>query len=225
MNIFWLKIAIWITTLGSPTQIIKRNEARQIAEKAFQEKNYDRAITYYEYLERTQLVVDPDIILNLAHAAFAKKDTALARQQYSRLMRVPNPGISSTALNQLGVIDCLSGDSLAAENLFRDALERNPSNDQARYNFELMRRFRRDVPPPATPPGTPPPTGTPPPPKESADVAVSTRRDEFLKSLKQFNLTEEQAVRLLEASHNQEIQYIQQRPRKAENVVDTREKW
>lgn len=225
MNIFWLKIAIWLTTLGWPNQIIQRNQAKTIAETAYRQQDYDQAVAYYEYLERTQLVPEPDVILNLAHAAFAKKDTALAISQYRRLARVSDAGIASTALNQLGVLLCFSGDTLQSESQFQEALVRNPDNDQARFNYELVRRHHKTPPAGSPPPEPPRSSETPPPPSQSAEVKVSTRKEQILKSLNQFNLTEEQATRLLEASRNQEIQYIQQHPHKPENSVETKEKW
>ncbi|MFT4031378.1 MAG: hypothetical protein QM669_03085 [Siphonobacter sp.] len=221
MNIFWIKIAIWITSLASPAQIIQRNQAKVIADKAYQEHRYTEAITYYTFLEQTQLMPEPEVILNLAHSAFANKDTALAKKQYARLTRVPNKYIASTALNQLGILSCMSGDSSRAEQQFLLALESNPDNDRARYNYEWLLQQRpphRTPPPPAKSPNTPSASAT-------AEVQASTRREQVLKSLKQYNLTEEQALRLLEASRNQEIQYLQQHPRKAENAIETREKY
>ncbi|OZI05211.1 hypothetical protein BWI93_26375 [Siphonobacter sp. BAB-5385] len=224
MNIFWLKIAIWLTTLGWPSQIIQRNQAKRMAEEAYRQKKYDQAIQYYEYLERTQLVPDPYIILNMAHAAFAQKDTALALEQYSRLIRVSDAWIASAALNQLGILACSSGDTLRAEEQFQRALERNSENEQARFNYEFVRRRHIDRPDmPTTPP--PPNSSSSTPPPQAAEVQASTRKEEILKSLNQVNLSEEQALRLLESSRNQEIQYLQQHPHRAENTVETKEKW
>ena len=108
-------------------------------------------------------VRDEAVRLNLAHAHFyleqeqmkenqrpqgadnqALKPFEVAKKYYSELSLSQNKKISSTAYNQLGIIEGANAmDAKAANSAldhFREALKQNPNNDLARYNYEVMIR-------------------------------------------------------------------------------------
>jgi tetratricopeptide (TPR) repeat protein len=75
---------------------------------------------------------------------------AVARQEYAVLTSSPDEKIASVASNQLGyasikgsdVFESQSGDSLLfmALEYFKNALRKDPANDSARYNYELVKK-------------------------------------------------------------------------------------
>jgi tetratricopeptide (TPR) repeat protein len=74
----------------------------------------------------------------------------LSQEQYMHLLSSADAGIASTAANQLGysnvkgknLFDESGGDSVLFQALdyFKEALRKNPENDSARHNYELIKK-------------------------------------------------------------------------------------
>ena len=197
----------WAEPLAN--RISQNNRARQEAETAYQTGHFDRALTLYTYLSQTTTTIDPAVRLNLGHTYFRLKQYAKAKPQYETLLRSDRSDLRTMAATQLGVIACLDRDSAAALTLFRQALLENADNEPARYNFELLKkrysgkprsRFQakqtnrqsQDI-------DKPRPGGGP--------VERSARQDELLRRFRQLNLSEEQALQLLNAMQQDDLPY------------------
>jgi tetratricopeptide (TPR) repeat protein len=133
--------------------------------------------------------------------------------------------LSSRALTNIGWIHARAGRLDQALASFRRALEYDPANEAARYDYELI---RNRMPPPEPPPAQPPPQGGDPPP-EQPDAPQPELDEEYQELVRQLNQTRSQAGgddrlapssfdtiplaqarRILEWMRRNELQYIQQ---------------
>lgn len=122
------------------TDIGRINTVKEAARKAFLKGEYKKAAEHYSYLMDSLGVREDEIILNLANARFHLNDTALARQGYQQGASSLNPDIRSASWQQLGVLNNRSGKPEQALEAFRQALKANPANEDARHNYELVKR-------------------------------------------------------------------------------------
>ncbi|GAB4024578.1 tetratricopeptide repeat protein [Spirosoma koreense] len=202
---------LWWDNLFSLNQVSRNNQARQEAQVAYQTGHYVRALRLYAYLSRTTTTIDPAVRLNLGHAYFQLKLYGKAKPQYENLLRSDRPDLRTAAATQLGVMACLEGDSTTALALFEQALLENPDNEPARYNFELIKtRYsgKRPTPAPRQPSvGRQPQAVNTPRQSAGQQVEQSARQDELLRRFQRLNLSEEQALQLLEAMQNDDLPY------------------
>lgn len=213
LNQFVLYIFLWILDNGSYTKVQVRNRAKIEAMTAYKKKNYKEAANQFYILSKQSFFIPPEVSLNYAHALFESKDTSSARKIYTRLSGSKVESLSSTTYVQLGLIYCNQKDTAKALSLFRQALVIQPSNDLARFNYELLKRKYKSQPDNQSESPLPKSHKTPPKPptQEQVEVAKSNSQQELLKTLKNYGLTPEKARMILDAMKNSEIQYIQQR--------------
>ena len=209
----YLFIALWLWW-EEPlllNQISLNNQARQEAEAAYKAGDYARALNRYAYLSRLTTTIDPAVRLNLGHTYFHLGRYSKAKPQYENLLRSDRPDLRTVAATQLGVIACLRRDSATALSLFRQALLEDPNNEPARYNFELVKqRYSEKLPAPN--PRTKSSAKQPqqvnkPKPMGGQLVERSERQDDLLRRFRQLNLTEEQALQLLNAMQADDLPY------------------
>ena len=201
---------LWWNNLFLLNPISRNNQARQEAQTAYQTGNYQRALSLYAYLSRTTTTIDPAVRLNLGHTYFQLRQYAKAKPQYETLLQSDRPDLRTAAATQLGVLACLEGDSLRGLSLFERALLENPENEPARYNFELVKRYYSGKLPAHNPRqqavarkprmvNKPRPAG--------GQVERSARQDELLRRFQRLNLSEEQALQLLDAMQSNDLPY------------------
>jgi len=183
---YLLGIILLFTSVTDPvTKIAKSNKLKKQASQAYNEGNYELAISSYQRLLDSLEVDDDKARLNLANAAYIMsyggdnmgllneissgetmiEDTAalnaisgdlrffdIADSNYKRVKDGSNPQLASMAHNQLGVISYKMGEqspdekesfTQSALSNFKKALLNNPENDQARYNYELLKKLIR----------------------------------------------------------------------------------
>ncbi|MFD1143410.1 hypothetical protein ACFQ4C_19950 [Larkinella insperata] len=222
MTYLILSVLLWLYDNRSFDKISRDNIARMEGLKAYQAGDYKRAVEQYNTLVNSTLFVEPSARLNLAHSYFQLRQYAQAQQQYRLVAQVNQLGLAASAEVQLGVIAVLQGDSATALSLFRKALTTVPALEAAQFNYELiektysgklplnaalrpkpkLRQTEQEVevtPEPGQERGTQPEQGD--------------NRDELLRRLRSLNLSEEQALSILNAMQNNEVQYINQRRR------------
>lgn len=123
-----------------PFKIRKINNAKSEAKDAFQSGDYAKAAQTYAYLIDSLGVKEDELILNRAHALYLMKDTANAMVNYQSLLQSPQEQIASKAGNQLGLILNRQGKPDEALSYFKQALRADPSNETARYNYEMLKK-------------------------------------------------------------------------------------
>jgi Ca-activated chloride channel homolog len=133
-------ILILLAMLTDPAKIGKINALKQEAKNAYLKGDFKTAISKYRYLVDSLHVQEDEIALNLAHAYFSLNDTTHAKHEYQSLTRSNKNHIRSKAQQQLGVLSNRQGKLEEALTSFKEALKSNPSNEDARYNYELVKK-------------------------------------------------------------------------------------
>ena len=128
------------------TGSVNNNRARE-ANRAFMDRDFKRAeVLYREILER-----DPDsprILFNLGNAlAYQGKfeESVETFQQFRELVG-DDTGRAAAEYN-LGYIYGYDGNLREALRYFQDAIELDPLDEDAKFNYELIRRRLQDSPP------------------------------------------------------------------------------
>ena len=137
-----LHLIFWVVNHGPVDRGTRVNQALTRMEAALEKGDYLEASRPLRYLVDSLRVPDPPARLDLAHALFMSKDTLNARLQYQRLDSVREIPVRSVALQQLGV---LAGSHQAVDQAlayFKQTLKADPTNEDARYNYELLKKKR-----------------------------------------------------------------------------------
>ncbi|RYC70763.1 MULTISPECIES: tetratricopeptide repeat protein [Spirosoma] len=209
--IYVLMIAwLWWSETVPVNQISLNNQARQEAESAYRAGHYQQALRLYVFLSQATSTADPAVRLNLGHTYFQLRQYKKAGQQYQTLLDSDRSALRTVAATQLGIIACLDHDSTAALTLFRQALLEDFTNEPARYNFELI--SKRYTP---RPPSRQAPAKSTAEIQQQADqpsmgngqVERSSRQDDLLRRFRQLNLTQDQALQLLDAMQTDDLPY------------------
>ena len=155
-------LSLW----GGLTRIQSRNNAVQRGADAYARQDFVAAAVAYR--EAAIDLRDPDEAgwVNLAHATLRAGRPAEARSYYGRLVGSRSRPLRSIALQQLGLLAADKGDYAQAISQLRQALLADPTNADARYNYEVLREFltQRATNPQLPPPGT---DGSPSPTDQS----------------------------------------------------------
>lgn len=122
-------------------RVARINSAAEEAEFAFKGRNYFQAIATYEYLLDSLHLKDGKMQLNLAHAYFRSGDQQNARSRYEHLSRHPDHLLRSVACQQLGTLYAQQKKWQPALDFYRQALVANAGNQQARHNYELVKKY------------------------------------------------------------------------------------
>ena len=122
-------------------RIAQVNKIKSAAEQAFKNGDYDTAIKSYRLLTDSLSVDEDPVLLNLANAYFLRSDTTNAAQYYSRLLASNEKPIRSQAYQQMGIINQQRNKMDLALSNFKEAIKSDPTNEDARYNYELLKRI------------------------------------------------------------------------------------
>jgi tetratricopeptide (TPR) repeat protein len=140
-----MRLLIFLTLLnimGSDINKIARvNKLKRAAETAYRNGNFEEAISSFRSLTDSLGVNEDPVLLNLANSYFQTKDTASAMQYYARILGSDNDEMRSLAYQQLGVINQQQNKLSEALAHFKSALKSDPSNEDARYNYELLKKI------------------------------------------------------------------------------------
>ena len=211
-----LMLAAWFD-LGAFGDISRRNQARRQAQNAYQRADYGMAARLYATLLET--TSDPSTRLNFAHTLFHQHKYVAARQQYGPLMRTKQTTVATAATVQMGVLACAGRDSATALTYFRQALLQDPDNHVARFNYELIQqRFvARNRPDSKRPRQLNRPDSIAK--SSNQQVAQSTQQRDALRRLAGMNMSEEQALQLLDAMRDDDLPYsLARRGGRAETI-------
>jgi Ca-activated chloride channel homolog len=121
-------------------RIARVNELKEEAREAYNSGDYELALTKYQYLVDSMNVSDDKVLLNMANTLFQLKDTAQAISTYQSITGSPDALIGSVAHQQLGILSNRTKKAEEALNHFKQALIKDPTNEDARYNYELLKK-------------------------------------------------------------------------------------
>jgi len=123
-----------------PAKISKVNKLKSEAKKAYLAGDMKTAIEKYKFLVDSMHVDEEEVAMNLANAYFNVNDTTSALSRYQPLSISGDSKIKSWANQQMGVVANRQGKFEEALNYFKQAMKAEPNNEQARYNYEMVKK-------------------------------------------------------------------------------------
>jgi len=157
-------ILILATTIFDINDIAKINALKAEAEKFYLKEDYQSAFDKYTLLVDSFKVTDDNLLLNYANSSYfltglngkiGEQETQenspyaeVAMSNYRKLTSSKDTNVKSSAYNQLGIINyhmgqgVPEGEKFIKESLayFKQSLKSSPQNDNARYNYELVKK-------------------------------------------------------------------------------------
>lgn len=249
------------------TEIARMNKLKKEAKEAYNEKDFEKAALSYKELVTDYKVTDDQVFLNLANAYFHLKDTAQAMGEYQKLTTSPNASVQSAAYQQMGVMAHQTQKLEEALAMFKEAIKTNPSNEEARYNYELVKKQlqeqeeNKEENPDQEKKDQEKQEQEKQQNKEEQQEGEGEKKEQEQEKenkenpeeeqqgeqqdqeqqaeeekkqqmqeqqaerLEEMNISEEKAQQILEAMQNNEVQYIQQNKRKAQQKDDGKPDW
>jgi Ca-activated chloride channel family protein len=131
---------LFLTLLIDPTKIGKINTLKAEAKDAYIKGDFKTAIQKYRYLIDSLQVKEDEVLLNLANAYYQLNDTTNAINEYQSITQSNKKQLTSKAQQQLGVINNKQGKFEEALNHFKQAIKSDPANEDARYNYEMLKK-------------------------------------------------------------------------------------
>lgn len=135
-----ITLMITLAVLVDPGKIARINTYKKEAKKAYLEGDFKTAITKYRYLVDSLKVNEEEVLMNLANAYYQANDTAQALSGFQSLSQSRVPAMRSKAEQQLGVMANKQGKTEEALDHFKQAVKADPTNEDARYNYELLKK-------------------------------------------------------------------------------------
>jgi Ca-activated chloride channel homolog len=136
----YILIIIAALLANDPIKVSKINKLKSEAKDAFQAGDYKTAAEKYSFLADSMGVKEDEIMLNLAHSKYLLKDTANAFSVYQNLTTSQKKEIASKANQQLGIMANAQNKPELALNYFKQAIKSNPLNEDARYDYEMLKK-------------------------------------------------------------------------------------
>ncbi|WNJ16905.1 tetratricopeptide repeat protein [Pontibacter sp. G13] len=216
----------------------------QEAAQYYQVERYSESLNSFrkalgQYPDRSH-----EIRYNMAQCFYRMDSVDQALSYFHLAIHVDRPRLSAHSLNHIGVLKIKKNQLRQALESFRQALVLDPTLEDARYNYELLKKRLGDPAPKQAPPTPDPsesdnqPEQTPPQPEENWEEPPSDElpvlgasylklieklRERYAKSSQKGDkgkpisdsLSIEQARSLLDAMRNHDIQFLQQLRKKA----------
>jgi len=126
------------TRADNGNKVSQINTLKKQAEQAFQKQDYQTSATLYQTLLDQYGVSDASLRLNLAHAYFKLGDTENAHKYYQSVASEQDKDLASRANQQLAVLE--KENTERALQYCKKALQLNPANEEARFNYELLKK-------------------------------------------------------------------------------------
>ena len=140
-----MKFLTLIILLAAPmadiNKIAKVNSLKKQAQQAIEVEDFDLAISTLKTLTDSMNVVEDEIFLNLGNSYFHKNDTTNAFNFYTKVLGSQEGNLRSRAYQQMGVINQQQNKLEEALGNFKNSLISDPTNADARYNYELLKRL------------------------------------------------------------------------------------
>ncbi|TDE15313.1 hypothetical protein [Dyadobacter psychrotolerans] len=221
MTALILYVLLWLWDNQNFDSITRANERKLGAEKSFEDKKYLDAAKLYYQITYGSIFSDPAARLNLAHAYFLAGKHDLALKYYRQLRRVDDKTLASIANAQIALIQVGKQDTATALVNLKTALRLEPGNDLARHNYIILKKNFSGIEKPTETKITKKhqnnqtTSNAPAAAKEeNLQVEQDVKREQLLQSLKEMNMSEDQARAILDAMKSNESQYIYQLRRK-----------
>lgn len=111
--------------------------------KAFQEKDYKKAMEFYRQAE-PDLPVSPELDYNMGGALHGEGDYDDAIKKFQTALKSSDPNLQAKADYNLGNTYYRKKDYQNAIQAYEDALKLNPGDMDGKFNLELARKMLKD---------------------------------------------------------------------------------
>jgi hypothetical protein len=138
---FLITIFLVLSPFTDLDKIARINKAKKEAKEAFLSNNFQLANDTYKFLIDSLGVTEEEVLLDYAHTLYNLNDTTNAVSSYQELSESFSRNISSIAEQQLGQVMFDKKQYEPALDHYKNALRKNPSNQDARYNYELLKKI------------------------------------------------------------------------------------
>ena len=123
-------------------KIAKINAHKKEAKEAFLAEDFEKAAYHYRFLIDSLGVTEGEVLLNLANSLHKIQDTTSAKNiSHAILSKSSSRELKSSAHHQLVTIDFNLKKYKESLNYYKNALKQNPGNEDARYNYELLKKI------------------------------------------------------------------------------------
>lgn len=141
--IFQANLALANATENSPSEKSDWRTMLTIARKAYQSKDYKKAILFYETL-RPSLPKNIDLSEEIAQTHYRLKQYEAAADLYKKKSKTDKNAMARS-LHNLGNIAMEKKDYSKAIENYKNSLRKNPKNEKTRYNLsEAIRRQKEE---------------------------------------------------------------------------------
>ncbi|MFD2200697.1 hypothetical protein [Shivajiella indica] len=146
MMIFRILLFAMLFIPSSWLEIGKKNAAIKAAAKSYAETDYEASVANHLRLSSEFGINTPNSSYNLALSYHYNGQLEEAQRTYQSLQSSTDKFITSYSANQNGIL--LAGQNKYEEALsaFKFSLIKDPTNEAARYNFELLSRWLEENP-------------------------------------------------------------------------------
>ncbi|SEF89010.1 tetratricopeptide repeat protein [Algoriphagus boritolerans] len=136
----------WILTVfliipSSWTRVSRLNTAIETAERSYAEAKYEESVANHLVLVNDFEYKSPELSFDLGLSHQYSEKLEEAQTWYDQVTQSPNKTLVSFAFNQGGVILGNKKEYEAALSKFQSALIKDPTNEQARHNYEMLARW------------------------------------------------------------------------------------
>ncbi|MEB2785894.1 hypothetical protein [Algoriphagus persicinus] len=136
-----LTLAIFLLIPASWTRVSRLNTAIDLAAESYAKAEYEQSITNHQLLIDEFGYASPELDYNLGLSNQYAEKVDEASGFYDKASIAPNKVLSSFAFNQGGVILGNKKEYEPALSKFKSALIQDPTNEVARYNYEMLARW------------------------------------------------------------------------------------
>lgn len=133
-------VLLILLLLIDPTKISEVNKAKEKAKESYARGEYKEAAAQYRTLVDSLGVREEEVSMNMAHSYYHLNDTVSARNAYLGLTNSANTSYKSVSYQQLGMLSHREGKLEEALAYFKSALKADPTNEEARYNYEMVKK-------------------------------------------------------------------------------------
>lgn len=138
---FLVALFLILSPITDLDKIAKINKAKKEAKAAYLAGDFQLANNKYKLLIDSLGVKEEEVQIDYAHTMYNLNDTTNAVNTYKELSESSNKTISSIAEQQLGQVMFDKKQYEPALEHYKNALRKNPTNQDARYNYELLKKL------------------------------------------------------------------------------------
>ncbi len=191
--------------LQSLEKIETKNQLKSDFETAYRAKDWKIAMAKFELFEKINAGCDEEMTLNAAGLYLANNESAKAEEVLKKCNHMQDSNNEALRLNQLALISVSKKDTIAAIKQLKTAIELKNDNIFALYNYEfLKKKFSNKKSPPRANSDNSGGSN----PNAGGRVEKSEEKTDELKTINPPEISQDQALRILESMKSTEKRFV-----------------